>query len=277
MRSVLVAVLTLSLIGCATTVPYTGVGPYPQMERGAPIPPIDVLGNILALPGKLILWSWKFDNHAISTQTEDKLIEYLEARKLPALKAARFQLNEYNPGQDLSRLVHNPYVAWPYRVLLGAPITLVFDVLLPGRLFPWGDYYNPFTNTVHLFSDHPAVALHEAGHAHDFAKRHFKGTYAALRLLPFVDLYQEWQASAEAIGYLKDAPDHATEINAYKILYPAYGTYVGSYFFPPIGTIGGALLGHATGRSEAAMRAHHYETLESSPATTSPPPSSSAP
>ncbi len=246
------------MTGCATTVPYTGVGPYPQIERGHPVPPIDVLGNVLALPAKLLLWSWKFDLHYISPATEEKLVEYLEARHLPALKETKFQLNEYNPGQDFSRLIHNHYVAWPYRVLIGGPTTIILDILLPGRLFPWGDYYNPYTNTVHLYSDHPAIVLHEAGHAYDFATQRYKGTYSAIRLIPFVDLYQEYQATKEAISYLKETKDHLTEVSAYKILYPAYGTYVGSYLFPPIGTLGGALLGHLTGRSTAAVVEHHY-------------------
>ena len=272
-----IASLGISLLlaaGCATTVPYTGVGPYPQLERGHPVPPVDVLGNVLSLPMKLLLWSWKFNLHSISPQTEDKLIAYLEARKLPALKDAKFQLNEYNPAQDLSRLIHNHYVAWPYRLLLGFPLTLAFDVLLPGRLFPWGDYYNPYTNTAHLYSDHPAIVLHEAGHAHDFASRRYKGTYAFSRLIPFVDLYQEYKATQEAIRYLKESEDHPTELSAYKILYPAYGTYVGSYLFPPIGTVGGVLLGHAAGRSQAALQAHAYKKQQgTSPAPGPTPPS----
>ena len=123
---------------------------------------------------------------------------------------------------------------------------------------PWGAviHYNPYTNTVHLYSDHPAVALHEAGHAHDFAGRRWKGTYAFLRLIPGVDLYQEYKASKEAIHYLKEQQDLDAEIAAYKVLYPAYGTYVGGYIFPPIGTVAGALLGHLAGRSTAAVRAH---------------------
>ncbi len=264
-RALSICVSFCLVTGCATTVPYTGVGPYPQLERGHPVPPVDFLGNVLALPFKLLLWSWRFDLHYISPQTEEKLIAYLEARHLPALKDARFQLNAYNPGEDLSRLIHNPHVAWPYRLLLGMPVTLVFDVFLPGRLFPWGDYYNPFTNTVHLFSDHPAIALHEAGHAQDFASRRYKGTYAFARLIPFVDLYQEYKATHEAITYLKDIEDHSTELSAYKILYPAYGTYVGSYIFPPFGTAVGVLIGHATGRSTAAVVQHRYEHQESLP------------
>lgn len=263
-RAVAVFLSSVLAAGCATTVPYTGVGPSPQIERGAPVPPIDFLGNVLALPMKLLLWSWKFDCHFISPHTEEKLVEYLEARTLPALSDAKFQLNEYNPGQDLSRLIHNRYVAWPYRLLLGFPTTLVVDVLLPGRLFPWGDYYNPYTNTAHLYSDHPAIALHEAGHAHDFAQKKRKGTYAATRLIPFVDLYQEWQATRETLHYLRDRADHQTEVNAYKILYPAYGSYVGSYIFPPVGTIGGILVGHAAGRSKALLQTRYYERLERS-------------
>lgn len=51
--------LGLALAGCAITVPYTGVGPYPQLERGAPIPPVDAVGNVLSLPIKLLLWNWE--------------------------------------------------------------------------------------------------------------------------------------------------------------------------------------------------------------------------
>ena len=270
---------SIALVGCATTVPYTGVGPYPQLERGAPVPPVDFVGNVLSLPMKLLLWSWKFNLHSISPATEEKLIAYLETQHLPAVKAAKFQLNEYNPGQDLSRLVKNRYVAWPYRLLLGLPVTLVFDVLLPGRLFPWGDYYNPYTNTVHIYSDHPAIALHEAGHVHDFGSRRYKGTYAFLRIIPGVDLYQEYKATKEAISYLKAIEDHPTEISAYKILYPAYGSCVGSYFFPPIGTVGGVLLGHAAGRSEAALRERSYKrrTVTTPPAASPSPVPQQAP
>lgn len=242
------------------------------------MPPVDVLGNILALPLKLLLWSWEFDLHYISPNTEEKLVEYINTQHLPAFKDAKFQLNEYNPGQDLVRLVHNRHVAWPYRLLIGLPVTLLSDVLLPGRLFPWGDYYNPYNNTVHLFSDHPAIALHEAGHTHDFSARRWKGTYALCRIIPGVDLYQEYKATKEAIHYLRVTQDHDTELNAYKILYPAYGTYVGAYIFPPIGTVAGALLGHATGRSEVALRSKYYSEQDqkmrdaiTTPAVVSPP------
>jgi hypothetical protein len=254
-------ILCLTLVlatGCATTVPYTGQGPHAQVQRGAPVPPVDFLGNVFALPMKLLLWSWQYDQHYVSPESEAQLTTYLDARTLPAFEDTVYRLNQYRPGQDLARLVHNRHAAWPYRLLLGLPTTLIFEVLLPGRLFPWGDYYNPWTNTVHLYSDHAGIALHEAGHAHDFAGRRHKGTYAALRLIPFVDLLQEYRASKEALTYLeRETPGTADEAAAYKILHPAFGSYVGSYFFAPVGTVAGVIAGHVSGRTKAAQVQSH--------------------
>ena len=93
------------------------------------------------------------------------------------------------------------------------------------------------------------------------------------RIIPGVDLYQESKASKETIGYLKETHDHSTELSAYKILYPAYGTYVGGYLFPPIGTVAGALVGHVAGRSKPALKARQYQRAQPPPAvgTTTPP------
>ena len=263
--------MSLSLIGCAATAPYTGRGPHPQIERGAPFAPVDFLGNVLALPAKLILWDWNFAKHSISEETENYLVLYLDDRDIALINEAHFRLNQYRPFNDFSRLVKNKNVAWPYRVLLGFP-TWIVEAVLPGRLFPWGDYYNPFSNTVHIYSDHPAVVLHEAGHVYDFSGRRFKGTYAFVRSIPYspVSLYQEFKASQEAIRYLQEIEDREAQINAHKILHPAYGTYVGAYIFPVIGSIVGAIVGHATGRTKASNQQRQYEEekalLESSEA-----------
>ncbi len=251
----LVCVVALSVAGCAVAQPYVPQGGPATISRGQPIPPVDLLGNVFALFSKLLFLNWKVGNHAISHETEDSLTRYLEAPN-SMTEGTHFSLNEYAPSRALNRLVMNRKVAWPYRLVLGLPVTLVRDVLLPGRLFAGlvgGDSYNPFTDTVSLYSDLPAIALHEAGHARDSNRRRLKGSYAALRLVPFVDLYQEYQATKEAIDYLQRTNDLAGERSAYHVLYPAYGTYVGAYVFPPIGTIGGAVLGHVVGRSKAFL------------------------
>ena len=198
MRFRLLAIfVAFALVGCATSTPYVGQGPHPQITRGHPLPPIDIIGNFFALPIKLILFHWKVDNHAVSGQTETHLVKYIDS-PLTETEGTHYSLNEYAPGRALGRLVKNRKVAWPYRLFIGFPVTLIVDVLLPGRLFAGligGDMYNPYTDTVEIYSDLPSIALHEAGHSHDFNKRRFKGTYAFVRIIPFVDLFQEYQAS----------------------------------------------------------------------------------
>lgn len=262
-RNTCVAVLVaVCVAGCATTVPYVGQGPHPQLQRGAPVPPIDFLGNVLSLPSKLILWNWNFNNHAISESTEAGLIRYLDAKALPAFEDTAYRLNQYAPLADLRALVKNKHLGWFYRFLPGLPLTLLTDVLLPGRLFPWGDYFNPYTNTVHLYSDDVTIALHEAGHAYDFADFPYKGTYALIRSVPFVDLYQEWQASELAIKHLEQIGDRETEFHAYRTLWPAYGTYIGGYIPLPFGSVVGAGIGHLTGRLKVATQRRYYQRMD---------------
>lgn len=258
---IVASLLALSLLGCATTsAPYVGQGPHPQITRGRPLALVDGIGWVLGIITKVLFLNWNFDNHHISPHTEMMLAQYLDDPN-NATEGTHFSLNEYAPGRTLKRLATNRKVAWPYRLLLGLPITLIFEVLLPGRLFG-GDRYNPFTDTASIYSDIPSVALHEAGHAHDLNRRRYKGTYAAIRLIPLVDLYQEYQASDEAIEYLIETNQREEELAAYTVLYPAYGSYVGSYIFPPIGTLVGIGLGHVAGRTKAWERRQFYRDAD---------------
>jgi hypothetical protein len=197
-----------------------------QIERGRPVAFIDGLGHyVLSLPTKLLLWNWKVDNHDISPGTEECLRQYLAANDLHEVKV---RLNEYAPGSEWRRLFDNKAINGFWRYTIGL-ITVTFYTILPGRLFAGlfgGDNYNPYTNTINLYSDHPAIALHEAGHAKDFAEREYKGVYGAVRLLPIVPLYQEGVATGDVIGYDRALELTEDEKAAYKVLYPAYATYI---------------------------------------------------
>lgn len=193
-----------------------------QVERGKPCWLLDAAGHyIFSLPSKLILWNWRVDNHDISTVTEEKLKQYLTENSLNNVKV---RLNQQAALDEWRRLIANSEVGAGWRATLGT-ITLFFYTIIPGRLVG-GDHYNPYTNTINLYSDHKAIALHEAAHAKDLARRKHKGTYAALRILPIVPLHQEGIATGDAIGYDKDKRLAEDEKADYKILYPAYGTYV---------------------------------------------------
>lgn len=195
----------------------------PQVQRGEKRKVIDAVGWVIGIPDKLILWNRRIDNHNVSQRTEDVVTEYLVAN---SLDTTRVRINQYAPRDDWRRLVQNKRVAAPWRYTFGAVATLT-ETVLPGRLIG-GDHYNPYTDTIHLYSDVPAIALHEAGHAKDFARRKYKGTYAAAYILPGAPLYHESIATADALAYSQMNSPPLEHREAYNVLYPAYGTYVGS-------------------------------------------------
>ena len=167
--------LAVASTGCAT-VPYRCGGDAlvterdaplrpdePQIERGKPRPVIDGVGWVVGIPTKILLWDRRADNHHISPDTEASLRSYLSANDLDKVKV---RLNQYDPLGEWSRLKRNRSVAWPWRYTLGTLSTLGYT-LLPERILG-GDNYNPYTNTINLYSDIPAVGFHEGGHAKDF-------------------------------------------------------------------------------------------------------------
>ena len=238
-RTLILTTLLLSVLGsgCAL-VPYAPLQPgdeglkflamrpgEAQIERGRPIAFIDGLGHyVFSLPSKLLLLEWKVDNHRISKETEAAVRQYLKINNMPNVKV---RLNQYAPGGEWSRLVRNKGVPAFWRYTVGA-ISVVYYTILPGRVFG-GDHYNPYTNTMNIYSDLEPIILHEAAHAKDFARRPrgFRGFYSMLRLFPLVMLYQEALASGDAIGYLRYKQNLEDEKESYVVLYPAFGSYMG--------------------------------------------------
>lgn len=249
--SVLVMIAFMTT-GCAVLKPEQydefGYKGEPVVREGARVLPIDWIGNVFGAFAKLILWNWKVERHNTQAETEKAVADYLSSHQ-ETLGNVAVQLNRYAPQDSWRRLFKNSGVKWPYRYTLGILSVLILDTILAGRIFG-GDRYDPFTHTVHLYSDLPSIALHELGHAEDFAQRRYRGSYGLFRIIPFVDLYQEYQASHEAFHYIREEKMRDTEIEAYKVLYPAYGTYAGGYLLG-YGTMIGAVVGHIWGRSKA--------------------------
>lgn len=226
------AIWLIVLCGCATT-PYerSPDGPNalalrdqePRLERGRPNRFVDGLGHYLfSLPAKLLLLSWHVENHDVSAETEAALLEYLDGNGLCRVK---LRINEYAPGGEWSRLFRNRDVNGFWRYTFGL-LSVAGYTVFPQRVFG-GDNYNPFTNTIHIYSDEPAIAMHEGGHAKDLTERRYKGLYSAVRLIPLVPLYQEAVATSDAVSYLRDEGEAERERKAYPLLWGAWGTYLG--------------------------------------------------
>lgn len=220
-----------------------------QVEVGQPNILLDSVGWVVGIPGKVLLWDRRVDNHDVSPKTTAAVADYLHTNHLPHVKV---RANQYAPIDELERLTQNKSVAWPYRYTFGL-YSVVRDAVLPGRIFG-GDNFNPYTQSIHLYSDIPSIALHEGAHAKDFARRKYAGTYAFA--YNFVPLWHETIASRDALAYAHFEGDRETIEEANRILYPAYGTYVGSalgtFAGPASGPIyvASVLGGHVEGRLE---------------------------
>ncbi len=105
------------------------------------------------------------------------------------------------------------------RVLLGVPTTLVTGLL---SKLTRVDCYNPFTKTATVYSDVPAIARHELGHAKDFQSGKYPSLYALARGILPITWYQELKASWIAHGSLNTEQKGQTG----RYLMPAFATYL---------------------------------------------------
>jgi len=197
---------------------------------------------------KLVLWNTSIDSHEVEHDTVRTIDQYLAYNELHDVQVL---VNAYRPGIQWSRLVKNKEINPLWRYTMGA-ISTSFYTLFPGRFFG-GDHYNPWTNTISIYSDSPAVALHEGGHAKDVNQRAHKGLYSAIYSIPIVPLYHEARATNEALSYLHSRCDLGLSKDAYKVLHPAYGTYVGGAAQIVVGPIANLAVipGHVSGRIAA--------------------------
>lgn len=254
--------LSLLLLQACATAPYRwGTGRedidlhrYPQMSQqvyqGAPHSILDASDWYWpnSLLGKLLLWDRDIDSHEISDCTLAHLEQFLRAN---GMNQVQVLANRYAPGNQWIRLFKNKTVGAGWRYTLGL-LSVATYTILPGRFFG-GDAYNPYTNTIYLYSDDPAIALHEAGHAKDFAERKYKGTHAFIYALPLAALYYEARASNQALSYSLALANAEQLKDEYELLYPAYATYVGGSFIrqPWLGAAG-VIPGHIAGRIASA-------------------------
>jgi hypothetical protein len=129
-----------------------------------------------------------------------------------------------------------------------------------------GDSYNPYSNTVHLFSKNPSTLLHELGHAEDFnsndvpdtlLKREWNGlkrtAYGAgaypIQPITSVIEFRAWQNARKRIKAIikrfpKEKKLHEKLIDSYFRSMPGFfGSYVGNAIMPGLGSYAGSLGG----------------------------------
>ena len=255
------AVLGLAVPGCAVferkQISHDPCTPDQIMvERGEEFPVLDGVGWAVGIPGKVLLWNRRVDNHHISAGTEEQLVNYMAQNGLYDTKV---RLNQYNPGDEWRRLVKNQHVAPGWKYTFGAIDTLAYTIF-PGRIFG-GDRYSPYTNSVHVYSDVPSLAQLPAAYAKDVNTRVYPGTYVFTQSIAGLNLIHETINTRDVLADTESnsSPDEQRE--ALDVLSPRYGLAlggtVGSFvnLNPATGAIElvGLLGGHAVGRYRSSQ------------------------
>jgi hypothetical protein len=235
-------------------------------EQGLPNKTLDGIAHVVGMPARLLRMNSKVNNHDLSAKTTEQLKSYLERNDLTDVSVF---VNHYDPAGQWRRLRENSRVAAGWRYTLGT-ISMIGYTILPGRVFG-GDSYNPYTNSLLLNSDVPALVLYEAAFAKDIHGRKLPGCYAAANELPGLSFWRRSRAASDVVGYAREQKDWETERQAYHVLYPHIGAQSFSFLGPittlwwegPAFMLGGATMGHVAGRTLAARREGEIRAADS--------------
>lgn len=221
-----------------------------RVVRGKPNRVVDGLGKVFGIPNRIALGDPRVDNHSISPETEIQVVQYLQDQQLDSVLV---RSNQYNPWDEWKRMVDNKSIH-PLWKLTAGNLNLLKYTLLPGRI-TGGDWYNPYSQTLNLYSDVPPLAISSAAYASDIQSRVNPGAYAALKEIPGVGLKHDTTATMLAMDwYAKENPEQLE--SAKDVLYSNYGASWGGQIgaFVPYGEVIGRLAGGLTGQAANAVR-----------------------
>ena len=215
-----------------------------RIEQGKRRPILDGIGWVVGIPRKVLFWDHRADNHAVSEATVAEVSDYLDHE---GLNETVVRVNQYAPIKEWRRLTQNKKVGAGWRYSVGTLHWLKYT-LVPGRVFG-GDEYNPYTDSLYLYSDMPTLSLASAAYAKDVNLRNHPGLYAAVQDLPGVSLWHETLATREVITYISI---HGSSEEIEKVRHDLYTRYgietaaavgqvasVGSGLFTVVGAVGG--------------------------------------
>ena len=223
----------------------------------------------VALPSRILPLNPNVNSHTLSADSADQLKTYLQENELTDVLV---RVNQYDPGGEWSRLRQNSRIAPGWKYTFGTASVIGYT-LFPGRVFG-GDIYNPFTNSLYVNSDVPAMLIVEAAYAKDIHARALPGTYAAVNEFPVLTLWRHTRAVNDTLGYALKEDNWDLERDTYRTVYPLMGVHAAlgghsaaswAMAMPmitiPISMVGGAAAGHTVGQTTIAYRERQRKTV----------------
>jgi hypothetical protein len=193
-----------------------------QVEYGASRPVLDSVGWVVGIPRRVLLWDWRVDNHEVSDDTVTEVCRYLDENELNQVKV---RINQYSPIDEMRRLRDNQTISPGWKYTFGMGNVLAYTIF-PGRIWG-GDSYNPYTQSLNVYSDVPSLALVEAAYAKDMAAQRYPGAYAASQSLPIIAMWHETRATDDVITYIAIRGTRSEQEETRKILFARYGMVLG--------------------------------------------------
>jgi hypothetical protein len=225
------------------------------VDQGEPHKRLDRMSDIVSWPGRKLRPDLP-DRRKIAPETTAKVTEYLAKNELTDVYVS---VRDYQPRDQWRRLRDNDVVPPLSRYSLGTLSVLRYSIF-PGRVFGRNGY-NPYTNTLYVNSDSPALLLHEAAFAKNLHAAKLPGMYVTSSELPFLSVVRHLDAAQDVVGYAKAEADWDLEQESYREVFPRVGAEsVGgaTAFVPlwggPLLGLGGAVAGGVAGRTALAQR-----------------------
>ena len=209
---------------------------------------VDGIRNVLSIRSKILFLNSKINSGNVSKETIGKMRDFLHENGLHDVSVS---VNQYKPQEVWRRTFTNPKTSLLSKCTAGVVFGLLETLLIPKLSGIACDHYNPYSNTVHLFSDDLATALHECGHAKDVNERANPGLYGAIALINYTSddedwanhpiffavlksvsvgqscltLYQEYKATDNAIAHLRVKNLNVELKRSFKVLVPSFAAY----------------------------------------------------
>ena len=227
-----------------------------NFKYGQPHKRLDRMSDIVSWPRRKLRPN-EPDKREITDETAEKLRQYLEKNDLDDVQVT---VRDYDPAEQWRRLRENRIVPPVSRYTFGL-LSVANYSLLPGRVFG-RNAYNPYTNTLYVNSEAPALLLHQAAFAKNVRGRPLPGVYAVTSHVPFLAVWHDVDAARDLVGYARAEENWDLEAESYREVYPRVGSqatggvavFVPVWWGGPVLGLAGSAVGSVAGRSTLASR-----------------------